>query len=58
MGGVGQIPLSEIDSYLRLFNIVIPKEEFVLAIKELDHVYLDHVRSIKDERKNKGDDGD
>jgi hypothetical protein len=44
MGGVGPIPLSEIEAYLRIYGVVDQdeREEFVLFMQRMDAVYLQH----------------
>lgn len=42
MGGVGPIPLTEIEAYLKLYNIVDldEREYFIKMIKALDSEYI------------------
>ena len=53
MGGVGSIPLSEIATYAQIYDIRSNDLDFfILAMRVLDSVYMDHVHE-KMERESK-----
>lgn len=50
--GVGFIPLSEIEVYCRMFDVV-DVELFVRVIVELDSVFMQHIERLRKERERK-----